>query len=151
MIDSRYWFVTGLGNTTTAPFGPRANAAMRCLISAASRTPAGVYCTPNEGAADSIVRRKTVHDGFAGSKITAILLMVGAHCFRSCSHFPPTENSKLVKPVMLPSGRARLVTKLAESRAATTESLPANRFCASCRSGDSERPGGNDHIRVPFD
>jgi hypothetical protein len=26
-------------------------------------------------------------------------------------HLPPIENSKLLKPVMLPSGRARLVTK----------------------------------------
>lgn len=37
----------------------------------------------------------------------------------SCSHRPPIENSKLVKPVTLPSGRARFVTYPAETASGT--------------------------------
>jgi hypothetical protein len=38
--------LTALGNTTRAPFGSRANTAIRCSISAASRTLAGVNLAP---------------------------------------------------------------------------------------------------------
>src|SRR6516225_11111265 len=35
----------------------------------------------------------------------------GAICLSASSHLVPIENSKLVKPVMFPAGRARLATK----------------------------------------
>src|SRR5262245_61956946 len=105
---------------------------MRCAISAVSRTLAGISRRPNDGAAASIVRRYAVHVGFAGSKTTAILSTLGAHSLSSCSHFPPTENSKFEKPVMLPSGRARLVTKPAATGSTTsTKTIGMERVC--CR------------------
>src|SRR5258708_39649831 len=119
IIVSRCLIVTGLGSTTRAPFGSRANVATRCVISAASRTPAGISRTPNDGAAASIVRRYAAHVGLAGSQTTAILPTLGAHSLSSCSHFPPTVNSTLAKPVILPSGRARLVTQHAETGSTT--------------------------------
>ena len=50
---------------------------------------------------------------------------------------PSTENSKLVKPVILPSGRARLVKKPAETGSTT---------CG----GGSERAGGKHHVGAQF-
>src|ERR1700730_10897724 len=137
IIVSRCQIVTGHGSTTRAPFGSRANAATRCVISAASRPPAGISRTPNDGAAASIVRRYAAHVGLAASKTTAILSTLGAHSLSSCSHFPPTENSKLVKPVILPSGRARFVTTPAETGSTT---------CG----GGSERAGGKHHVGAQF-
>src|SRR5262245_24430820 len=79
-----------------------------------------------------MVRRYAGHVGLAGSKTTAVLSTLGAHSLSSCSHFPPTENSKLVKPVILPSGRAKLVTKPAPTGSTTcTKTLGIERVC--CR------------------
>jgi hypothetical protein len=58
----------------------------------------------------SMVRKYAAQDGLAGSKTTAIRLTLGKHSFMTCSHLPPMENSKLVKPVIFPSGCARFVT-----------------------------------------
>ena len=101
-------------------------------ISAASRTPTGVKCTLNDGAAASIVRTYAAQDGFAGSKTSATRLTPGAHSLISSNHFPPIENSKLVKPVMLPSGRAKFVTKPAATGSGTcTNTIGMERVCAA--------------------
>jgi hypothetical protein len=46
-----------------------------------------------------------------GSRRTAARVTPGAICLSSSSHFPLMPYSKLVKPVALPPGRARLSTK----------------------------------------
>ena len=43
--------------------------------------------------------------------MTNARLTCGAASFRTASHLPPIEGSKLVNPVTLPPGRARLATK----------------------------------------
>jgi hypothetical protein len=43
--------------------------------------------------------------------MTAARVTLGAISFSAANHFPPTVNSKLVKPVMLPPGCAMLSTK----------------------------------------
>jgi hypothetical protein len=69
----------------------------------------------------------------------------------TCSHLPPIENSKLVKPVTLPSGRARLVTYPAETASGTcTNTIGMDKVC--CRTAVTRRRGRrDDHIRPKFD
>ena len=50
-------------------------------------------------------------DAFEVEIIRPTWVTPGAASFRSCSHFPIREYSRLLKPVMLPFGRARLWTK----------------------------------------
>src|SRR5262249_16336224 len=66
-----------------------------------------------------------------GSKMSATRETVGAHSFSSCNHFSPTENSKLVKPVMLPFGRARFMTKPAATGSGTIAAVNGTR--QACR------------------
>ncbi len=132
MTEFRCSVATGLGSTRSAPLGSRANEAIPASISVASRTLRGISCTLNEGAAASIVRKYAAQDGFAGSKTTATRLTLGEHSFITCSHLPPIENSKLVKPVTFPSGCARFVTYPAETASGTcTNTIGIDKVC--CR------------------
>ena len=51
--------------------------------------------------------------------MTAARFTPGAICLSSSSHFPPMPYSKLVNPVTLPPGRARLLTKPAPTGSGT--------------------------------
>jgi hypothetical protein len=55
----------------------------------------------------------------ADSRRTAARVTPGAISLSSSSHFPAMEYLKLVKPVALPPGRARLSTKPAPTGSAT--------------------------------
>src|SRR5205823_11098583 len=69
-------------------------------------------CTPWDGAAASIERMKNLDCGdVSGLNMTPTRARSGAISFSSSSHFPPTENSNMLKPVRLPPGRVTLVTK----------------------------------------
>lgn len=57
---------------------------------------------------------------------TGTRVIAGAASFRTSSHLPPMAGSKLVKPVMLSPGRAKLSTKPLPAGSATkTNSRPA--------------------------
>jgi hypothetical protein len=87
-------------------------------ISVASPTGDRVNVTESEGAAASIDCQYWPEWVF-GLKMAAVRATWGATSLRSSSHFPPIEGSKLVKPVALPPGRARLSTNPAPTGSGT--------------------------------
>src|SRR5262249_54120798 len=122
-----------------------ANAAMVRSISPASRTPTGLSSTPNDGATAWIALN------WAGpivrSRSTATRVRRGAISLSSSSHFAPKPNSKGVKPVVFPPGRARLSTKPMPTGSPTfanTMGTGAGRLlqCLNARGGRSQN-----HVR----
>ena len=93
------------------PSGSLASAAMALSIAAVSRTVARINLTAKDGAAASSAGKKIEWGAVSGLKMIATRLMLGEICFNNCSHFPATAGSRLLKPVMLPPGFERLVTK----------------------------------------
>jgi hypothetical protein len=89
----------------------RAAVAIAASISPTSRVGASISSTARVGAAASIARRNGGLDKEAGLNASATRETVGAICFSVFSILPMTENSKKVRPVTLPPGRARLSTK----------------------------------------
>ena len=104
--------------TIRPPFGARAKAASSALSRRhravdrgqlhAKRRSHGLDCGE---LADS--------EDIGGSRRTATRVTRGAICLSSSSHFPLMPNSKVVKPVALPPGRARLSTKPAPTGSVT--------------------------------
>src|ERR1700741_5214691 len=94
------------------PLDCRAKLVIAGSISVEARIGVVVTAMPRVDAAAPIDRRKEFDCGdVSGLNITATLVKSGAVCFKSLSHLPPIENSYAVKPVILPPGFARLVTK----------------------------------------
>src|SRR5205085_2659005 len=76
-----------------------------------SRTWLTVDSTPSFEAAISIEGTNCRAIGVdAGLNTTAQCVTCGANCLSSSTHLPAILGSKFVKPVMLPPGRARLLT-----------------------------------------
>ena len=92
-------------------FDPRANAVTSRSISLASRMSTGLNSTPNDGATDWIEANWPIPAGMVGSRRTAARVTPGAISLSSSSHFPLMPYSKVVNPVALPPGRAKLATK----------------------------------------
>src|SRR6516165_3540223 len=98
------------GQYNEAAFGVCASALIARSISPRSRTFASVTCRPNAGAANAIARSWPGIAALSGLKRIAMFLTAGATSLSNSSHLPAIENSKLVKPVVLPPGRAKLST-----------------------------------------
>src|SRR6516164_4274068 len=98
------------GSTMKPAFGVCASALIARSISPRSRTFASVTCRPNAGAANAIARSWPGIAALSGLKRIAMFLTAGATSLSNSSHLPAIENSKLVNPVVLPPGRARLST-----------------------------------------
>ena len=73
----------------------------------------------SDGAAAWITPNWPIPVGVPGSRKTAARVTPGAICLSSSSHFPLMPYSKLMKPVALPPGRARLSTKPAPTGSTT--------------------------------
>src|SRR5262245_40485719 len=96
--------------TIRPPVPERANSATPRSISSASRTPTGVSSTPSACAPDWIAANWPTPATDVELRKTAARVMLGATCLSNSTHLPPKLYSKLVKPVALPPGRARLCT-----------------------------------------
>ena len=75
-----------------------------------SRTLIGLTSMPNDGATAWIAANWAVPAVKVGSRRTATRVTPGATSLSNCSHFPLRPYSKLVNPVALPPGRAKLST-----------------------------------------
>src|SRR5262245_46170695 len=119
MIKSRWTTANALTVTIRPPFEERAKAVTARSISPASRTFTGLTSTPSGGAADWIAPNWPVPPVRTGSRRIATRVTPGAICLISSSHFALTLYSKLINPVALPPGRARLSTKPAPTGSGT--------------------------------
>ncbi len=90
-------------------------------ISPASRMLIGATSIPSDGAIAWMMPNTAIPTGLAVSRIIAARVTLGAISLSSSSHFPPMPYSRVVKPVMLPPGRAKLSTKPAPTGSAMTE------------------------------
>ena len=72
--------------------------------------------------------------------------MRGSTCFKSSSHFPPIEYSKLAIPVVLPPGRAKLVDHARLDRIKSRDKDDGHRVCGVARRQHGRRARGQDHI-----
>ena len=121
----------------------RANAAMARSISPASRTLTGLNSTPNDGATDldraELPDPRDVAQDPEGPPRASC---PARSALSSSSHFPLMPYSNVVKPVVLPPGRARLSTK-----PAPTGSMTARTRSARCGSPASN--GRHDRRAVP--
>jgi hypothetical protein len=75
-----------------------------------------------------------IPEAMAGSRRTAARVTRGATSLSSSSHFPLIPYSKIVNPVALPPGRAKLVTKPAPTGSMTCTNT-IGRVRVACRSG----------------
>src|SRR5215469_5185366 len=108
----RFAEVKASGLTMRPPFGSPKAAVRAPSISRALRVGVTVSLTPNECARGSIDCTNFSAKGPAsGLKINAQRPSSGAISLMSSNHLAPIANSKLVNPVMLPPGRAKLETK----------------------------------------
>ena len=99
------------------PSGSRANASRVRVDSAESCKKTLAIATPTDGASASIGAGTLGHAAIVRiDKSTATRQVAGAASLRISSHFPPIEYSKLLKPVTLPPGRARLGDKAGADR-----------------------------------
>src|SRR5262245_62082678 len=101
------------GVTIRPALGWRASAASTDSIVDLSPTGAATICTPNDAAAVCIGPKKYAPrpgDEFGLNKAVAFVTL-GAISFSSSTHLPAIEASRLLKPVTLPPGRARLARK----------------------------------------
>src|SRR5262245_40778516 len=91
--------------------GSPANAAIALSIPALSCTVARTSFMPTDGAAVSSAGQKIEWGAVSGLNMTATRARLGTVSFRICSHLPAMTASKLLKPVMLPPGFERFVTR----------------------------------------
>src|SRR5262252_428006 len=88
-----------------------ANALIAGSNVAASSSASLLKPSENDDAASSTERKYSgAYGAVVGLNRTATRFTFGAISLIVCSHLLPIENSKRVKPVALPPGRARLVT-----------------------------------------
>src|SRR5262245_5452953 len=112
MIWSRCCAVLTSGSTIKPPSGVCAKAVTVALMAAASAAGAAIVATANVCPAASIgCSNASAKGAVCGLNKTAARPTAGATSLSVCSHLPLIENSKFVKPVTLPPGRARLGTK----------------------------------------
>src|SRR5262249_40110247 len=97
----------------------RANAVTARSISPASRRSTAVNSIPSDGATAWIAPNCPIPEATAGSRSTATRVTRGAISLSTSSHFPLMPYSKIMKPVALPPGSARLATKPAPTGSAT--------------------------------
>ena len=112
----------------------RANAVMARSISGASRASTGVKSTPKDGATAWMAANCPIPEAMAGSRTTAARVTPGAICLSSSSHFPLRPYSNMRKPVALPPGRTRLVTKPAPTGSMTITNT-IGRVRVACSNG----------------
>jgi hypothetical protein len=84
---------------------------MALSISATLRTEAVTSSTAKAGAAALVEGKNSECGAVSGLKMAVTRTMLGATCLSNCNHFPAMGGSKLLNPVMLPPGRAKLATK----------------------------------------
>src|SRR5262245_54899165 len=70
-----------------------------------------LYSTPNDGATDWSAPHWPVPEAMAASRMTAARVTRGVISLSSSNHFALMPYSNVVKPVALPPGRAKLLTK----------------------------------------
>src|SRR5262249_33233063 len=111
MIRSRWINDCALAVEIKPPFGELAKAATALLISAASLMLIGVTSTRTDDAADWITANWPMPAVRLGAQSTAARVTNGATSFSNSSHFAHKLYSNIIKPVALPPGRDRLLTK----------------------------------------
>src|SRR5262245_45996104 len=94
--------------TIKALFGTRARDFMVSSMSARCLIGAAIGSMPAVGAIALNVWYHLGEDAFAVDIMKATCLTLGTASLTICSHLPIRENSRLLKPVMLPVGRATL-------------------------------------------
>src|SRR5262245_25318680 len=101
------------GSTSKLPLAVAANPSIPRTISTASRTGNLTICKASVDAAASITEMyaATALDKKLGLNSTAILVRCGATSLSSSGHLPAIDVSKVLNPVVLPSGWAMLSTK----------------------------------------
>src|SRR5262245_34241049 len=106
MMVARWRVVKVSELTTRQQFQPAASDARALSTLAESSTGIAIDCTLNEAAAASNGRRKNdpPPGAVVGLNMKPTRVMLGASSLRISNHFPPTDASRLVKPVTLPPG-----------------------------------------------
>ena len=104
------WFLELLVVTIRPTFEERPKAVMARSISGASRTLIGLTSTLSDGVTAWIAPNWPIPPVRIGSRRTATRDMLGTICLSSSSHFQLLPNSKFMKPVASPPGRAKLLT-----------------------------------------
>ena len=104
------------------PFGLRTNTVTPRSISPASRTSTGLSSILKAGPTAWIAPNCPMPDATAGSAGPP-RVAPGAISFSSSSHFPLMPYSKIVNPVALPPGCARLATKPAPTGSITVTNM----------------------------
>ena len=137
MIKSRLLVVLTSGSTMRPPSGSRAKASISPASPPASRTGICIGATAKERAEASITGRQNsgANGAVSGLYTRATRLTAGATSLSASSHLLPMLNSKAVKPVSRPPGRARLGTKPRPQGRS-----PARIQSAACRSPTAARP-----------
>src|SRR5712691_7444977 len=98
--------MNGGGSISRPPFGSAAKASIERTSSTASRKGALTVCTASVRAAGSIEARKLgLARASSGLKTITTRTRRGAASLSNSSHLPPTVDSLLLNPVVLPSGR----------------------------------------------
>src|SRR5262249_7649025 len=112
----------------------RRNGARARSIDPARCTLTGLTSTPTDDATDWMTANWPVPEVSAASRNTAARITPGATCLSSSSHFALRLYSNCMKPVALPPGRDRLLTKPAPTGSATlTNTIGTVRVsCSSC-------------------
>src|SRR6516162_7315676 len=111
MIRSRWINDCALAVEINPPFAELAKAATALSISAASLMLTGLTSTRTDDAADWITANWPIPAVRLGSQSTAARVTDGAISLSSSSHFAHKLYSNIIKPVVLPPGRDRLLTK----------------------------------------
>jgi hypothetical protein len=96
--------------------------------------PIGVNSTSDEDATDWIAANWAIPEAFKVSRMTATRVTRGAICLSRPSHFPLRLNSKRLKPVAFPPGRARLAAKPLPTGSATATNTIGTTW-VTCSSG----------------
>ena len=119
----------------------------RARVSALSRTATGVSSTPSDCATAWIAANWPMPAAEVGSRSTAARVTRGESCLSNSTHFPLMLYSKLVKPVALPPGRARLWINPAPTGSATVGHDDRDRAGRLQQRRDGHAADAHDHVR----
>ena len=121
------------------PSGERAKAVTARSISPGSRRSIGLTSTPTDGATYWMTANWPIPEAVAASRRTAARFTPGAISLSSSGHFAVKLYSNCIKPVALPPGRDRLLTRPAPTGSGTiTNTIGTVRVaCSNCAAATS--------------
>src|SRR5215471_7238921 len=136
MIVARRFQNIALGNTTKP--SASANAwASRAASSSGVLTGSFVSCMPSVAAALSVARNCRSVTTLVGSRMTATRVMLGNARLSNSNRLPLGSSVRMVNPVILPPGRAKLAARPLDDR---------NLMRGAGSGSDSGRAARDDHI-----